>query len=53
MFKKPLKSTGEKKRLVNKISLLSKFFRKNNPKKTSLNYNEMVSNFEQKIKNRS
>lgn len=51
MFKKSPKITGKKKGLVNKISFLNKFFRKNNPKKTSLNYNEMVSNFEQKIKN--
>ena len=51
MLKKSPKSTVKKKRLFDKISLLNKLFRKNHSKNTSLNYNEMVSNFEQKIKN--
>lgn len=51
MIKKPLKTPIKTKRLIDKISFLNKLFGKNHPKNTSLNYNEMVSNFEQKIKN--
>ncbi len=51
MLKKSPKHPFKKKRLFDKISFLNKLFGKNYPKSTSLNYNEMVSNFEQKIKN--
>jgi hypothetical protein len=51
MLNKSPKSTIKKKRLFDKFSFLNKLFGKNHPKNTSLNYNEMVSNFEQKIKN--
>jgi hypothetical protein len=51
MLKKFAKSNTKRKRLLDKISFLNKIFEKNQPKNTSLNYNEMVSNFEQKIKN--
>lgn len=37
MFKNSQKGTGEKKGLESKISFLNKLFRKNNPKKASLN----------------
>ncbi len=50
MLNKTPKINNKKKRLVDKISFLNKLFVKNNPKNTSLNYNEMVSDFEQKIK---
>jgi hypothetical protein len=51
MLKKLPKGNIKTKRLVDKISFLKKYFEKNNPKKTTQNYNEMVSNFHQKIKN--
>jgi hypothetical protein len=51
MLKKSPKSNVKTKRLIDKISSLNKLFRKNHPKNTSENYNEMVSNFHQKIKN--
>jgi len=51
MKKKSLKTPIKTKRLIDKISILNKLFGKNHPKNTSQNYNEMVSIFEQKIKN--
>jgi len=50
MLKKSPKSNSKSKRLFDKISFLNKLLGKNQPKNTTLNYNEMVSNFEQKIK---
>lgn len=51
MLNKTPKSNTKTKRLADKFSFLNKIFGKNHTKNTSLNYNEMVSNFEQKIKN--
>jgi len=51
MLKKVSKSKVKTNHLIDKISFLNKFFGKNHPKNTSQNYNEMVSNFHQKIKN--
>lgn len=53
MLKKSLKNNSKSKRLFEKNSFLNKLLGKNQPKNTSLNYNEMVSNFEQKIKKSS
>ncbi len=51
MLKKSPKSKVKTKRLIDKVSFLNKLFGKNHPKNTSQNYNEMVLNFHQKIKN--
>jgi hypothetical protein len=51
MLKKSPKSNIKTNRLIDKISFLNKILKKNHPKNTSQNYNEMVSNFHQKIKN--
>lgn len=53
MFKKSLKSKNKRNRLFDKISFLKKLLIKNPPINTSQNYNELVSNFEQKIKKNS
>lgn len=51
MLNKSPKRNVKTKRLIDKISSLNKLFQKNDPKNTSQNYNEMVSNFHEKIKN--
>jgi hypothetical protein len=53
MLKQAPKSNAKRKRLFDKISFLNKLFSKNNPKSTSQNYNELVTNFHQKIKKSS
>lgn len=52
MLKLAPKSNTKRKRLFDKISFLNKLFSKNNVKNTPENYNEMVSKFHQKIKNK-
>ena len=50
MLKQTPKSGAKRKRLFDKISFFNKLFGKNSPKNTAQNYNEIVTQFHQKIK---